>query len=384
MAMRKIVFFCIPAHGHTNPTLPLVQELVRQGHAVFYYSFLPFREKIEAAGATFIGCDEMDIGVNDKDGNEKVGKDIVFSTRLIVGATLALDEKITTELTALQPDIIVGDSVAYWGKLAAMKLSIPFVSSTTTFAFNQHSSKIMKQSLWDLLKMLWQLPRTKRILAPLRALGYPAENILSIVQNDNDTRTIVYTSPLFQPCSETFSDKYAFVGPCITDTQEVFEKRAETLVYISMGTVDNKRAEFYQNCIRAFAHSGYDVVMSVGETVIASAGNVRVYPFVNQIAVLKQADVFLSHCGMNSVSESLYFGVPLVLAPQTPEQGAVATRTQQVGAGLLLENIQPDTILTAVQTVLSNHSYREHAKAVAASFAACGGAKLAAETILEQ
>ncbi len=49
--MSKIVFFCIPAHGHTNPTLGVVRELVSRGHAVWYYSYEPFRAKIEAAGA---------------------------------------------------------------------------------------------------------------------------------------------------------------------------------------------------------------------------------------------------------------------------------------------------------------------------------------------
>ena len=37
--MSKIVFFCIPAHGHTNPTLGVVRELISRGHQVFYYSY---------------------------------------------------------------------------------------------------------------------------------------------------------------------------------------------------------------------------------------------------------------------------------------------------------------------------------------------------------
>ena len=36
--MSKIVFFCIPAHGHTNPTLGVVRELTARGHEVLYYS----------------------------------------------------------------------------------------------------------------------------------------------------------------------------------------------------------------------------------------------------------------------------------------------------------------------------------------------------------
>ena len=51
--MSKIVFFCIPAHGHTNPTLGVVRELVSRGHQVWYYSYNIMREKIESAGALY-------------------------------------------------------------------------------------------------------------------------------------------------------------------------------------------------------------------------------------------------------------------------------------------------------------------------------------------
>ena len=44
--MSKIAFFCIPAWGHTNPTVEVVRALTRQGHQVRYYSFTPFRKKM--------------------------------------------------------------------------------------------------------------------------------------------------------------------------------------------------------------------------------------------------------------------------------------------------------------------------------------------------
>ena len=56
----RIAWFCIPAHGHTNPTLGLVRALMDAGHEIFYFSFEMFREKIENAGAVFIPCDGYD------------------------------------------------------------------------------------------------------------------------------------------------------------------------------------------------------------------------------------------------------------------------------------------------------------------------------------
>ncbi len=62
----KIAFFCIPAYGHTNPTLGIVRKLTDLGHQVFYFSFEAFRDKIENAGAQFIGCDSYDFEMEDK------------------------------------------------------------------------------------------------------------------------------------------------------------------------------------------------------------------------------------------------------------------------------------------------------------------------------
>ena len=139
----KIAWFCIPAHGHTNPTLGIVKEMTSAGHEVYYFSFEQFKEKIENAGASFISCDGCDFEMEDKENADKVGKDMAFAAELLVNSTLALDDKVSEKVKEIKPDLIVSDSVAYWGKLTAMKYNIPYVSSTTTFAFNSQSSRYM-------------------------------------------------------------------------------------------------------------------------------------------------------------------------------------------------------------------------------------------------
>ena len=372
----KIAWFCIPAHGHTNPTLGLVKELTQAGHQIFYFSFEMFREKIEQAGAEFISCDAYDFDMEDRENADRVGKDKVFATELLVSSTLALDEMATMKIGEIKPDVIVSDSVAFWGKLAAMKHRVPYVSSTTTFAFNRYSAKYMKETPWDIAKMLLAMPRINKQIKRLQEHGYPVRSLLEIVQNDNETNTIVYTSKYFQPCAETFSDRYHFIGPSIRPITEPVKKTAEKTVFISMGTV-NQNAEFYRNCIRAMAQTDWQVIISMGtnpEHFDKLPDHIEIHESVDQMAVLSIADAFITHCGMNSTSEGLYFRVPLVLFPQTPEQGAVARRTEELGAGIRLKSISEEDILHAVQTVLSDPSYKENAVKVSDSFRSCGGA----------
>jgi len=387
--MSKIVFFCIPAHGHTNPTLGVVRELIARGHRVWYYSYLALREKIESTGATFVPCDDynMEQKLSAKDA-PRIGKDLAFSTKILVDTTLALDAKVCADMEQLKPDCIVADSMAIWGKAVAMKLGIPFVSSTTTFAFNQHSSKVIKQSIGQLISLILSIPKTTKQVKRLQQNGYPVRNVLDIISNDENTHTVVYTSPEFQPCSDTFSDKYAFVGPSIRPAADKIEKTGEKLIYISMGTVNNDMMPFYKECLHALAHTDHQVILSVGQLVNTEAfgalpENISVFPHVDQIAVLQQADVFVSHCGMNSVSESLYFGVPLVMLPQTPEQSGVAHRVCQLGAGIILNKPDAPSLLDAICEVFTQQTYSEKAAKLSESFKSCPGAKGAADKILQ-
>ena len=385
--MSKIVFFCIPAHGHTNPTLGVVRELVSRGHQVWYYSYNIMREKIESAGATFVSCDDYDMEqkLTPKDA-VRVGKDLAFSTKILVDTTLALDDKVCEDMKRLKPDCIVADSMAVWGKAIAIKLGIPFVSSTTTFAFNQYSAKIMKQSIGELVRMFISMPTITKNIKRLQDKGYPIKSVLDIIQNDDNTHTIVYTSFDFQPCADTFSDKYVFVGPSIRPATDKIVKTKEKLIYISMGTVNNDMMPLYKTCITTLADTEYQVIISVGNLVsIKEFGklpeNISVYEHVDQIAVLQVADIFLSHCGMNSVNESLYFGVPLLMLPQTAEQGGVAERVHQLGAGIKLKKTDRISIQNAINKLLLVGSYKENAMKISCSFKQCTGSKGAADKI---
>jgi MGT family glycosyltransferase len=383
----KIVFFCIPAHGHTNPTLGVVKELIKDNHEVYYYSYEVMRTKIESTGAKFIACDQYDpqTQLTQEDKN-KIAKDIVFSTNLIVDMTLRLDDAILNDMKIIKPDVIVADSMAFWGKLIAKKLNIPFISSTTTFAFNKYSAKVMKNEGPGLFQIIRSMPKINKSLKRLRKKGYEVKSILDIVANSNDTSTIVYTSQMFQPFSETFSNCYAFVGPIIQDTSVSLEKLNIPTVYISLGTVNNNNKIFYRHCFEELKNENLRIIMSVGESInIENIGeipkNFIVKKHVDQISVLQVTDVFITHCGMNSVSEALYFGIPLVLFPQTTEQYGVASRVKELNAGMFLEN---NHIKDTVLTVLNNQSFKDNALKISDSFKKCGGAKEAAQFIVNK
>jgi MGT family glycosyltransferase len=222
------------------------------------------------------------------------------------------------------------------------------------------------------------MPSIGKSLSQLRKKGYEVKNVLDIIQNDNATKTLVYTSSFFQPYAETFSENYHFIGPILRKPTQTFKKSDIPTIFISLGTVDNAQADFYKLCFEALKDTPYHVILAIGETLDkAELGkipkNFSVYSYVDQIAVLQVTDVFLTHCGMNSVSEALYFGIPLLLYPQTPEQYAVAVRVANLNAGKLLETLSPTALKTGIQDLLSDTTFKTGALHIQDSFFKAGG-----------
>ena len=155
-----------------------------------------------------------------------------------------------------------------------------------------------------------------------------------------------------------------------------------------MGTVNNDMLLLDKKCVEAFSDADYQVIISAGEMIsIEDLGeipdHISVCRHVDQIAVLQQADVFISHCGMNSVNESLYFGVPLVMLPQTAEQGGVAERVLQFGAGIKLSKTDALSIRDSVERILADGSFKRNAAEIADGFKRCSGAAGAADKIMQ-
>lgn len=384
--MKKIAFFCIPAHGHTNPMLPVAAELVRRGNVVRFYSFNEFEKKIKATGAEFISCDSFLPELTEQ---EEAGLKSVSTTEMTVQdirITLSMNEFLDGEFKTFQPDVVYTDSVCFWGKLNAWKHHVPMVVSTSTFAFNQMSSGYMKNSPKEMADMVFGLPRVSRELKKLEPYGFHVKSVFSLIQSDNNTDSIVYTSRRFQPYAESFSDHYAFVGPSVFSNLLPDKEKERPLIYISMGTVINNRADFYRKCIDALKNLDVDVVISCGNSVNPEElgklpDNIQVYPYVDQLSVLAKADVFLTHCGMNSVSESLYMAAPMVLYPQTSEQHAVARRVTEIGAGIMLQEDSSQGICAAIKEILAHKEYGSAAAQCSADFRACSGIAGAAEFI---
>ena len=146
---------------------------------------------------------------------------------------------------------------------------------------------------------------------------------------------------LLQPQADRVADRFAFVGPVLDrarlDTETWTPPRdAERIAYVALGTAFTAQPAFFRACAEALAGDGRHVVLAIGERVDPAAlGDlgpaVEVHRAAPQLGVLAHADVFLTHAGMGSAAEALWFGVPTICFPQAVDQFANAEQLVALG-----------------------------------------------------
>ena len=202
---------------------------------------------------------------------------------------------------------------------------------------------------------------------------------------------IVYSSAEFVPYGDTFPPKFKFVGWTLQEpiTAEPFLRESKRpLVYASLGTLINDNFSFFQACIDAFSNSEYDLLVSTGgrykpEEFGEVAANVTVREWVPQAQVLKQAVLFITHGGVNSIQDGLSNDLPLLLAPQQQEQtiNSFAVIDQHAGLMLKRDQVNATSVRTEAAKVLNDPTYRQNAARLGASLRSGGGAARGADEI---
>lgn len=112
-------------------------------------------------------------------------------------------------------------------------------------------------------------------------------------------------------------------------------------------------------------------------------GNFYVYSFVPQLEVLERSTIFISHGGMNSVNEGLYYANRFLVIPMDMDQYAVAKRVSQLKLGYSMdkEDVTADLLRKKVEQLLGDAEVEENVKEMSKIMQKAGGVKAAADYI---
>ena len=374
-----------------NPTLAIAHELVRRGEQVVYYMTEAFRVMVEASGARFESY-QSSIGMQAPSGG------LLRSPAGLLGALSLLRVReskqvlpqVLERLRAEQADVILYDRMCLWARLAAQILQVPVVLLNPTYASHEQPRFGPQQATEAQPGVLAMFSSVQAGLDELCATyGLPRIDTRTLMGH-HEALNIVFLPRAFQPGGEIFDERFVFVGPSIVPRQEAQAFQLERLegqpmLFISLGTFYNNRPEFFKLCIEVFRGQPWQVVMAHGKSVDPAAlgeipANFLLAPYVPQLEVLQRASVFVTHGGMNSTMESLYYGVPMVLVPQQIEQEKTAQRRAELGLGIALDpyTLTVEALRTAVEQA---PSFRANVRAMQQAVRAAGGYQSAADAI---
>jgi MGT family glycosyltransferase len=391
--MARVLFINAGSEGHINPTIGVVQELISRGEEVVYFCIEAYRERMEKTGATVRTFDDQQFIQAFISGGRH------YALERVNGLLLTSDVVMPSVLEQIEGehfDYIIHDSMFGCGHLLAQILKLPAICSCSSFAQTREAfAQMLERSFTG---------AAAEIVNPIKDRD---ASLTAMVKDKYDVDidspyevfcnpaplTIVYTTRQFQPDGEAFDSTYTFVGPSITsrETPERFDLPAikgKDVIYISLGTVFNAAAEFYKLCFEAFGNTDQPVVLSIGSrTPISDLGDIPenfiVKPYVPQTEVLQHARLFITHGGMNSAHEGLYYGVPLIVIPQSADQPIIAGQVARIGAGVQLhmQSLTADQLREAAEQVLTNASFKKAVADIQASFQSSGGYRQAADDI---
>jgi MGT family glycosyltransferase len=386
-----VAFFNFPAFGHLNPTLGVVAELVRRGHRVSCTTTDRFAPAIEAVGAEPVRYTSV------------FGQYYTnpFTPEAISGEGLRTLEEATSLAAQVEgfygenrPDVILHDFMAWGARFYAAQHDIPLARLFPSYGFNEHFSIQAKFPMAEMTdpKVMEMITKLEGMLPEL---GFPGKTAMEFLMEPAGLG-IIFLPRDFHYDGDTFDERFVFAGPCLSDRsafQGTWQPQSDgrrPVLYLSLGTAATGWPEFFHTSVEAFGDSNWQVLLSVGDTIDpAELGtlpqNFDVRRSFPQLDVLNSASLFVTHGGMNSVMESLYHGVPMVVIPQMSEQRANGMRVDELGFGRLLprEDFTAESLRKSVEEVAADQAVAERTKDMGRRMRAVDGPALAADAVEE-
>jgi MGT family glycosyltransferase len=413
-----IVFFPEGAYGPTNNCTGIGDVLRRRGHRVVFIIEESFAGALEEKGfeerlmrlGPPADADE-DPGqfwkdfiretapVFRKPTIEQLGEFIAPTFQALVDGAKYVDERLVKIIDELQPDAIVEDNVVSFPALPASgRPWVRIVSCNPaelkdpelppTFSGYRSDDRSEWPAYWD---------EYRRALSDLHAdfdefcreRGAPPLPDLELVHSSPALNLWIYPDEVDYARAKPLDGTWHNLEASVRTTDSPWEPPAADgpHVYLSLGSLASGDVELMRGLIAALADSPYRVIVSKGpqHEELELPDNMTGEEFLPQTSILPHVDAVITHGGNNTVTESLYFGKPMVLLPVFWDQYDNAQRMHETGFGIRLDTYghDPAELPAAVDRLLADAATRARLDALSTRLRAAPGTERAADLIEE-
>jgi MGT family glycosyltransferase len=411
----KVLFTVWPYSGHVLPCLSLARTLRSRGHAVAFYTGAAARGTVEREGFACFSFEaladrvaevtssvdhsdhpelyarltERYTSVAEKNPLKRLRRVQNMYQEMVVGTVAAQVADLNGILADWKPDVVLADAFM-WGPVLILREKQD--ASVVVFSFfagcmvpgpgaPPHGFGLPRPRNW-LTRALTRvagaiaLRATKRVrlaanevrrehgLQPLPSTYFESVGQMPL--------HLVASSPEYDYERRDLPASVHYVGPCVYDPSPDSEGQtwAETLtsarrvVYVTEGTCQVRRPLLLRAAAEGLGGLPLQVVMTTGRQrdpgsldLGPLAANVIVHSWVVQSELLPKCSVVAR-------------GIPLVVVPMEWDQLENAQRVVEAGAGLRISprRCSAKRLRAAVERVLTEPSFAENARRIAASF----------------
>jgi MGT family glycosyltransferase len=416
--VATIAFFPEGAYGPTNNCVGIGDVLRRRGHRVVFIVEESFAGTLEAQGfeerlmrLTPPPLEDEVPGQFWKDfirdtapmfrlpTIEQLAGFIAPTFQALVDGAKYVDDRLHEIIGELEPDVIVEDNVVGFAALPACgRPWARIVSCNPTEVRDPDVPPVFSgypasdRSGWD---AYWEAYRSAHAElhadfdAFCRERGAPPLPELEFMFESPWLNMTIYPDevdyPRARPLPDTWHNLQASVRA--TDAPYYLDRGSEPLLYLSLGSLGSADVDLMRTLIAELADGPYRVIVSKGpqHDQFELAPNMVGAEFLPQTSILPQVDLVITHGGNNTVTESLYFGKPMVVQPLFWDQYDNAQRVHDTGFGVRLDTFGHTRaqLTEAIDALLADESLRARLAAAASRLQSAPGTERAAALIEE-
>ena len=343
--MSTIIFAAAPAMGHLNASLTLAKSLSARGHEIYYLQGLRYQTYIEDQGVRFIP-----LGESIASGEAQIAlldrlMEFRQHGRPLDDQLLKLIEvfrqQIASLVRTLKPDLFLVDPYIPDIASIAHQLAAPFVFVNPTLVdISQLYDAPEVATVPELVLCPAEFDLPKQAVRGKRKRYFVAAEVnLQRHEELFNWSRINPDKPLIYCALGTHIENYSHV-------QRFFETIIE-----AVGNLPQ-----YQLILATVANPGHDSFKNV-------PANVLLLKHAPQLQILQRTSIFITHGGLNSIKEALYYGVPMVVFPCWVDQPMNASRIAYHRLGLTgdLPTVTVEEVCALIQKVAATNLYRERA-----------------------
>ncbi|WP_375582823.1 glycosyltransferase [Cyclobacterium xiamenense] len=422
--MKTVVFHILPTSSHLNASYKLAKSLQSGGNRIVYFSSPDRQSHFRSLGFEFFSYPRDHFPLNQKKKGQGIFKNafMAYKIKRNYGKTFLKGNFYDELLYQISPDLIVVDLSLIYFSVFLYKKKVPFMITCTKVCLNRSPyvppftssyipmqdsvfSKILVEWLWLKRLSVYRLRSlrdhylTIGKISPYRLCKIYAQkaglNFGKLTITDRSSHfgwkyvPEIILSPKEFDFPRDFSLNQFHIGPVVdmkrneTDCDSSFPLKMEKideminyegkkLVYCAMGSYDfkhrQKRIVFYTKILQVFINNPKLIlVLSTGKDIylrgdLSGSSNIFIFQKVPQLALLNKASLMINHGGMQSVTECILSGVPMLVFPLdlNLDQKGNSARVCYHGVGLSgdLNRDSSELIKAKVTKLLDNDVFR--------------------------